>query len=85
LKLSVDIEKIKHSQSIDDAMILGVIMANKKTEILPGLSPESLQTITELSKQFETMRTMHLQGTLTMSVLVNETEFQWSRIVGGIG
>ena len=65
---------------MDDAQILGAKLANNKSSIADGLSQASKITLAELSKEFEAMRIVPMNGTLGVTIRVNETYANWSGI-----
>lgn len=45
-----------------------------------NLSPESQETIKKLTKEFQDMRVIDINGSLTASVMINKTEYDLTNI-----
>jgi hypothetical protein len=64
----------------DDAQIKAIMLANGTSSALTGLSLESQATIKKLSKELQDMRMIDINGSLTTSVMINKTEYNWTNI-----
>lgn len=69
---------------LDDAQITAIMLANGTTPMPTGLSPESQNTIKKLTKELQDMRVIDINGSLTVSVMINKTEYNWTNIWLGI-
>lgn len=56
------------------------MLANGTTPMPTNLSPESQETIKKLTKEFQDMRVIDINGSLTASVMINKTEYNWMNI-----
>ncbi len=61
-------------------MIKTIILANTTPEVLKTLSPESQSTIEKLNKELVRMREIDIDGSMTVSMMINKTEYNWTNI-----
>lgn len=76
------IEKRVVGSDFDDAQIKAVMLANGTAQMpvnLP-LSPDSQAIIKKLAKELQDMRVIDINGSLTASVMINKTEYNWTNI-----
>jgi hypothetical protein len=68
------------NSDLDDAEITTIMLANGTNPSIIGLSLESQETIRKLTKELQAMRVIDIKGSLTASVMINKTEYNWTNI-----
>lgn len=64
----------------DNAQTIAVMLANWTAPMPTNLSQKSQDTIKKLSKELQDMRVIDINGSLTASVMINKTEYNWTNI-----
>jgi hypothetical protein len=60
------------------------MLPNGTAPMPTSLSPESQNTIKKLTKELQDMGVIDINGSLTLSVMINKTEYNWTNIWLGI-
>lgn len=74
------VEKWIVNPDADNAQTIAVMLANGTTPMPTNLSQESRDTIKKLADEFQKMRVIDINGSLTASVMINKTEYNWTTI-----